>query len=98
MCSTQVRSALRASKLAVVAAHQADDASIYTAAHIDALLAQAVGHRSDFETHGQGIAKQDAGTAAMIRRQPSNISGNHMVGASDAQTVYPPTACIFVAK
>jgi hypothetical protein len=33
-----------------------------------------------------------------LRCQSSNISGHHAVGDIDAQDIYPPAACIFVAK
>lgn len=33
-----------------------------------------------------------------LRTRASNLSGRHHVGGVDAQGVYPPSACVFVAK
>lgn len=33
-----------------------------------------------------------------LRSQSSNLSARHQINGVDAQNLYPPTACVFVAK
>lgn len=33
-----------------------------------------------------------------LRARSSNVSGRHQIDGVDAQNLYPPTACVFVAK
>lgn len=33
-----------------------------------------------------------------LRTQSSNLSARHQINGVDAQNLYPPTACVFVAK
>jgi hypothetical protein len=34
----------------------------------------------------------------ILRSQTSNLSARHQINGVDAQNLYPPTACVFVAK
>lgn len=41
---------------------------------------------------------QDDENALTLRQQTSNLSLRHQINGVDAQNLYPPTACVFVAK
>lgn len=41
---------------------------------------------------------QDDENALTLRQQTSNLSMRHQINGVDAQNLYPPTACVFVAK
>ncbi|KAL8366895.1 hypothetical protein RB595_003214 [Gaeumannomyces hyphopodioides] len=49
----------------------------------------------DATMHGNGSL---GSPAHALRNRSSNISGRHQVGGVDAQGIYPPTACVFVAN
>ncbi|KAL8302035.1 hypothetical protein RB593_000689 [Gaeumannomyces tritici] len=51
--------------------------------------------RRDMAMHGSGSL---GSPAHLLRNRSSNISGRHQVGGVDAQGIYPPTACVFVAN
>lgn len=43
------------------------------------------------------VAQEDE-NALTLRQQTSNLSMRHQINGVDAQNLYPPTACVFVAK
>lgn len=48
--------------------------------------------------HQDEAAAQDDENALALRQQNSNQSLRHQINGVDAQNLYPPTACVFVAK
>lgn len=43
-------------------------------------------------------ADPDDDNALTLRKHTSNLSMRHQINGVDAQNLYPPTACVFVAK
>lgn len=43
-------------------------------------------------------AAQDDENALTLRQHNSNLNLRHQINGVDAQNLYPPTACVFVAK
>lgn len=43
------------------------------------------------------IAQEDENALA-LRQRASDLSMRHQINGVDAQNLYPPTACVFVAK
>lgn len=57
--------------------------------------------RSERSITGGNMRRLDVALAnddPILRSQTSNLSARHQINGVDAQNLYPPTACVFVAK